>query len=179
MERVQQVLVQTLVKEEQSIVPREHLLVVLYQTDTIQQVVIVQIISVQVKRSVQLEHIVLVDQLQTVQEEQNIVQQEQHHVALYQVDITQQVAIVQIISVQVKRSVQLEHIVLVELLQTVKEEQNIVQQEQHYVVLYQVDITQQVVTHLEINVQDKASVEKEITVQTEFQQDVEQENIMI
>ena len=66
------------------------------------------------------------------------------------------------------------------LVQTLaKEEQNIVPQEPHHVVLYQVDITQQVVTHLEINVQDKASVEKEITVQTEFQQDVEQENIMI
>ena len=66
------------------------------------------------------------------------------------------------------------------LVQTlVREEQSIVQREPHHVVLSQVDITQQVVTHLEINVQDKASVQKEIIVQAEYQQDVEQENIMI
>ena len=106
-------------------------------------------------------------------------QQEPHHVVLYQVDITQQAVIVQIISVQVKHSVQLEHTVLVDQLQTVQEEQNIVQREQHHVVLYQMDITQQAVIHLEINVQDKASVQKEIIVQAEYQQDVEQENIMI
>ena len=48
MDQVQQVLVQTLVKEEQSIVPQEHLLVALYQMDITQQDAIVQIIIVKV-----------------------------------------------------------------------------------------------------------------------------------
>ena len=61
MDQVQQALVQTLVKEEQSIVPQVHHHVALYQVDITQQAVIVQIISVQVKRSVQLEHIVQVE----------------------------------------------------------------------------------------------------------------------
>ena len=71
MDQVQQVLVQTLVKEEQSIVPQEHLLVVLYQTDTIQQDVIVQIINVQDKASVEKE-ITVQAEYQMLVEQENI-----------------------------------------------------------------------------------------------------------
>ena len=99
-----------------------------------------------------------------VQEEQNIVQQEHQLVVPYQMDITQQDAIVLETTVQDKVSVLLEHIVLVEYNQHVQEEQNIVQQEQHHVVLYQLDTIQQDAIVLEIIVQDKANVLLEITV---------------
>ena len=52
MDQMEQLLVQTLVQEEQNIVQQEQQVVVQYQQDTIQQDAIVQIITVQDKQNV-------------------------------------------------------------------------------------------------------------------------------
>ena len=59
-----------------------------------------------------------------------------------------------------------------------KEEQNIVQLDHHHVQQYQVDTIQQDVMDQIIGVQDNHNVQKEITVQAEYQMLVEQENIV-
>ena len=64
------------------------------------------------------------------------------------------------------------------VLQHALEERNIVEQDHHLAVLYQADIIQLDVTHQEITVQDKVSVQQEITVQMVYLMHVEQESIV-
>ena len=61
----------------------------------------------------------------------------------------------------------------------VQEEQNIVLQENQHVVMYQVDIIQLDVIHLETNVQDKVNVQPEHIVQVVFNQIVQEEQNIV
>ena len=61
----------------------------------------------------------------------------------------------------------------------VREEQNIVQQENQHVQMYQVDTIQLDVMDQVIDVQDNHNVQKEITVQAEYHMAAEEENIVM
>ena len=61
----------------------------------------------------------------------------------------------------------------------VQEEQNIVLQENQHVVMYQVDIIQLDVIHLETNVQDKVNVQPEHIVQVVSNQIVQEEQNIV
>ena len=72
----------------------------------------------------------------------------------------------------------MEQVQVVHVQQSAKEELSIVQVEHQVVVQYQTDTTQQDVTDLIIDVQDKVNVQQVTTVQTEYQMPVVVENIV-
>ena len=154
MEQVEQVHVQTNVKEEQNIVQQENQHVQMYQVDTIQQDVTDQIIGVQDNHNAQKEITVQAEFHMDVEQENIVVLMEQHHVQISQQDVTEQVEQV--------------HVQM-----NVREEPNIVLVEQVDVQQYQVDTIQQDVTDQVIGVLDKLDVQEETTVQAEYLMDVE------